>query len=245
MSLPRALVLDKDGVLVDFVHRWVEVARRRAEHLAAATRQDAGALLRLMGVVDGRVDPLGPLAAASRVETRAVVAGYLYTQGQGWLEAIAHVDAAFLAADPARARTVAPGPLLEPLGTLHAAGIKLAIATSDTSEAAARDLAALGIDHLFSAIWGAERVAAHKPHPAIFWGACEELGVAPEHAWMVGDSLADVRTGRAAGAGRTVGLTSGVMTHEQLAAEADVVLAGVWELPGLLGLSGHVPDEFR
>jgi phosphoglycolate phosphatase len=45
-----------------------------------------------------------------------------------------------------------------------------------------------------------------KPHPAPLLRACEQLGVAPQHAAMTGDLWADMAAGRAAGAAFTVGI---------------------------------------
>lgn len=238
-STPTAIVFDKDGVLIDFVARWAKVAQLRAQHLALQTGQSPEALLAVMGVPGGNVDPYGPLAVASRSETRAVLAGCLYREGMNWLEAIQRVEEAFAAGDTARHVRVAPGPLVEPLKALRQLGIRLAIATTDTTEGAHGDVAGLGLEGLFEAVWGADRVSRNKPHPDLFLGACAELGAEPHQAWMVGDSLADLRMGRAGGAARVIGVTSGLTARAILAAEADAVLAGVWELPSYLRLSSE------
>jgi phosphonatase-like hydrolase len=61
---------------------------------------------------------------------------------------------------------------------------------------------------------------------------------------VVGDTTSDVLSGRAAGAGLVVGVTTGAHTREQLlAAGADVVLddvRGLAGLPGFVGLPGLV-----
>ena len=56
---------------------------------------------------------------------------------------------------------------------------------------------------------------------------------------VVGDTASDVLSGRAAGAGLVVGVTTGAHSREQLlAAGADVVLDSVRELAGLPQLAG-------
>ena len=47
---------------------------------------------------------------------------------------------------------------------------------------------------------------------------------------MIGDSIADLRMGRGAGAGLVIGVLSGVGTPAELAPLADVVLGSVAEL---------------
>ncbi len=43
---------------------------------------------------------------------------------------------------------------------------------------------------------GSER---RKPRPGMMIQACEELGVSPEAAWMIGDRMSDLETGRELG----------------------------------------------
>ena len=56
------------------------------------------------------------------------------------------------------------------------------------------------------------------------------LGVAPERTIVIGDSVADLAMGRAAGAARVYGVLTGVGTHEELAPHADEVLESVADL---------------
>ncbi|MFO0612923.1 MAG: hypothetical protein U0414_10065 [Polyangiaceae bacterium] len=57
----------------------------------------------------------------------------------------------------------------------------------------------------------------------------------PRKVCKVGDTVADVREGRAASAGLVVGVTSGTCSFEELRdAGASVVLESVCELPRLL-----------
>lgn len=231
-----AIVFDKDGVLVDFGRYWCAMATARAEAIARRADlapADVAALLRAMGVPDGAIDPTGPLATGSRAEELAIAAAFLYQRGTSWLDARAIAEASFEAAeaevDPAR--LVRPtGPLVATFERLVARGLKLAVATTDLTANAARDLKLLGLDRYVGAVLGADAVARNKPHPDLFLKACQVLGVRPEHAWMVGDALNDLRMARAAGAAGAIAVTSGVSAHELLATEADVVLAGVWEL---------------
>ncbi len=244
----EAVVFDKDGVLVDFARYWCAMATARAEAVARRAdlmADDVAALLRAMGVPGGDIDPTGPLATGTRVEELTITAAFLYERGMGWLDARAIAEAAF---DEAESQ-VDPAVLVRPTGNLQAAcaelaamGLKLAVATTDLTANAVRDLKLLGIDRYFGAVLGADAVRRNKPHPDLFLEACRVLGVRPEAAWMVGDALNDVRMARAAAAAGAIAVTSGVSSHEMLEAEADVVLAGVWELPERLeGLEAPAP----
>ena len=53
------------------------------------------------------------------------------------------------------------------------------------------------------------------------------LGVRPQEMAMIGDSAGDMSAARAAGAGFTIGVTSGPATAAELAPLADVVVADI------------------
>jgi phosphoglycolate phosphatase len=59
---------------------------------------------------------------------------------------------------------------------------------------------------------------------------CQAVAIPPERAAIVGDTPADLAMGRAAGAGRVVGVLSGVGSRDELAPLADAVLGSVGEL---------------
>lgn len=74
----------------------------------------------------------------------------------------------------------------EALGTLRAAGRRIAVASNFDHRLPAI-LAGLGLAPLLDAIWLPRDAGTAKPDPAFFARACERLGVAPAHAVAVGD----------------------------------------------------------
>jgi phosphoglycolate phosphatase len=58
------------------------------------------------------------------------------------------------------------------------------------------------------------------------------VAVKPSRTAVVGDSLADLEMGRAAGAGRVIGVLSGVSGREDLEPFADAVVDSVADLAG-------------
>lgn len=231
----RAIVFDKDGVLVDFAPRWLAITAARLDAIAARMALAAKArteLQRLLGVHDSTIDPTGPLVTGSRAEQIIMAAGFLYQHGKDFLEARELVESAFDDADfNAKDAPVRPTGELKPaLSLLHAQGIKLGIATTDLTARAQEDLNKLGIAAYFDAVLGVDAVKRNKPHPDLFLGACHALGVAPGEAWMVGDALNDMRMARAANAAGAIGVRSGISTGSALEAEADMVLDGIWEI---------------
>ena len=90
---------------------------------------------------------------------------------------------------------------------LRARGVKLGIVTSKgrsfqlegRTTGVVVELADAGVSDLFSAVVGYEDVAKPKPHPEAVLLALKQLGASPEKALVVGDSAADMASGRAAG----------------------------------------------
>ena len=61
------------------------------------------------------------------------------------------------------------------------------------------ELKDLGITARFPVVIGFDDVSETKPHPEGILKALEQLDVPPEMALMVGDTVADIQAGRAAG----------------------------------------------
>ena len=81
------------------------------------------------------------------------------------------------------------------------AGRRVAVATSDDRDPTERTLAALGLTDAIDALVCADDGVPVKPAPDMVLRLCAELGVRPGRTAVVGDSPADLRMGRAAGAG--------------------------------------------
>jgi phosphoglycolate phosphatase len=84
----------------------------------------------------------------------------------------------------------------ETLERLMAEGRPMAVLTNKPQEMADLLLTALGFDRFFPVIYGAGRMSYVKPDARIFHDVVRELGAA--RAIMIGDSVTDVATARAA-----------------------------------------------
>lgn len=98
------------------------------------------------------------------------------------------------------ADTSAPFPgVVETLTALKAQGVKMGVLTNKPHGLALPLLDALDMSRFFSAIHGAGRFSYVKPDPRVFHHVVEELtGNADAPALMVGDSITDAKTARAA-----------------------------------------------
>ena len=107
---------------------------------------------------------------------------------------------------------------------------RFAVATSDDRAPTERTLDSLGIAGQMAALACADDGFPNKPAPDPVLRICERLGVEPRRTAVVGDSPADLRMGRAAGAGRVIAVLTGVGDETTLAPLSDIVLASIAEL---------------
>ena len=111
---------------------------------------------------------------------------------------------------------------------------KLAVVSARSKRGTMAFLDGFGLTPFFDAIATAQTTVRTKPFPdPVIWAA-EAMGVAPADCVRVGDTLVDLRAGRAAGA-QTVGVLCGFGEREELhSAGPDEILASTPELAGLL-----------
>lgn len=105
----------------------------------------------------------------------------------------------------------------ESLTRLRAGGARLAVVTAKSRERAQRGLEVSGLGGLFEVVIGCDEVKRHKPHPEPVEAALALLGGTAAEAVMVGDSVHDLASGRAAGA-RTGAVAWGAGRAEDLRA---------------------------
>jgi len=91
-----------------------------------------------------------------------------------------------------------PG-LTDALDTMAANGWRFAVCTNKLEYLSVRLLKQLGLAHRFAVICGQDTFAVQKPDPEILRRTIAAAGGTLRNAIMVGDSLTDIRTARAAG----------------------------------------------
>lgn len=90
-----------------------------------------------------------------------------------------------------------PG-LIDALDTLEASGHRLAVCTNKLERLARLLLDALGLTGRFATICGQDTFGMMKPDPEVLRRTILAAGGDPRHAIMIGDSITDIRTARAA-----------------------------------------------
>lgn len=87
----------------------------------------------------------------------------------------------------------------EILDYLKQSNYKIGLASSTAVEKVKSELKSVGIDQAFEVIVGGDMVTHSKPHPEIYEVACARLGVKPEEAIAIEDSLNGIRSAYGAG----------------------------------------------
>jgi len=229
MTLPsravRAVLFDLDGTMLD-------TAADIANALNAALAEQ-----RLAPVPPDKVRTFIGRGVPTLIE-RAVA--YLGAAGCDTtaLQASFHVHYARIEERDELSARVYPG-VAAGLGGLYALGLGLAVVTNKPSRAARDLLKRRGLARWIRVVVGGDGDLPRKPHPQPLLRACQDLGVAPAEALMVGDSLVDVRAARAAGLAIVCvpyGYNEG---NDPRALPCDAFIESVAELPALIAAAAR------
>ncbi len=90
-----------------------------------------------------------------------------------------------------------PG-VIDAIETLRGEGVKCAVCTNKSEALSLQLLEHLDLMHLFSAVLGSDSVPAYKPDPGHLLSTIARINGDPQKSLMVGDSITDVKTARAA-----------------------------------------------
>jgi len=180
--LPPALIFDLDGTLADTAPDLLGATNAV---LAARERPllDLGHLRHMVGF--GAKALIGQAMEAS---------GAPVTEEQ--MPALTDIFIAHYTAHIADGTRLFPG-VADTLASLKAGGARLGVLTNKPQGLTDLLLPQLELEDLFAAVYGAGRKTYTKPDPRIFHDVVEECGGGP--AVMIGDSITDLNTARAAG----------------------------------------------
>jgi phosphoglycolate phosphatase len=218
MRMPKAILFDLDGTLVDSAP---DIAAAVNE-LLAASHLPPLSVERVTAMIGGGVRKLVERAFAA---SGAPLLGAALDRAERDMAPIylRHLT---------RLTRLLPG-AREAIVHFHGARIPMAVATNKPQVAARTILLHFGLFERLGALVGGDAVAAKKPAPDALLLALERLGVDPQDALMVGDSISDVRAARAAG--MPVALIRGGYSPtpvEELG--ADLVCDSLFDLPAAL-----------
>lgn len=238
----EAIILDKDGVFVNFHKLWLRIIAYRAQLIAELSADTSEMLvkirtacIRAMGIDedDETIDPYGPCSMPLASVRLALATGLFITKNETdptykWKEAFTIVDQA-IAQTKEDLNTVElseeiPGSINK-IQELAAAGYKLGVFSSDSQANAEATVKKFKIDSSISVVHS----GMHKDKVA-YEDICKQLKVKPQNTVIVTDSPIDIRAAKEAG-GKAVLVLSGVVTEDMnsdtLGAEPDLVISSL------------------
>jgi phosphoglycolate phosphatase-like HAD superfamily hydrolase len=227
------VVFDKDGTLLDFHAMWGSWAIELGRRLDGATRRPvAGDVFATIGFdpTSGRVRSGAPLAVGTIGEIQEVIAAVIRRWCPSVGAARQAVETAWFMPDPA-ASAIPMADLRQLFGLLRESGRTIAVATTDDRAPTDASLRALGVRELVAALACGDDDVGVKPDPRMLLAVCESVRIPPARTAVIGDTLADLRMARGAGAGMVIGVLSGIDDEDTLAPLADVLLPSIADLP--------------
>ncbi|MCL4189695.1 MAG: HAD-IA family hydrolase [Rhodobacteraceae bacterium] len=180
----RTVIFDLDGTLADTSADLIGAANATLAPMGGALLSPAAD--RAVAFAGGRAMLRAGLARAGRP-----------AEGEPLEEAYARLLAHYRGRIAAETRLY-PGAAAA-VEELRAAGFRVGICTNKPVDLAAMLLAALGVRGLFHSLVGAGSLAVRKPDPAPYRAAVGQAGGTLGASFLVGDTVTDRDTARAAG----------------------------------------------
>ena len=225
------VIFDKDGTLIDFHAMWGGWARGLGDRLDAVIKRPVSLdVFAAIGFdpTSGRVAPGGELATATMAGIEETVARVLRRWCPSISAARRATEAAWFLPDPV-ALAVPLTNLAAIFGQLRADGRRIAVVTTDDRTPTDATLRSLGVrDHVRAMVCGDDGFPM-KPEPDPVFAICQVFQSDPSRVAVVGDTPADLAMGRAAGAGRVIGVRSGLGSDADLR-EADAIIDSIADL---------------
>ena len=230
-----AIAFDKDGTLVEFHHLWGTRTQRwldRIVELASGNMLMRYQLCSTLGFDGERVMPDSPMAVGTMSQLYTLAAGVLYQMGMGWhaAEVLVEKSAEIFTTPPSLDELQPTGDLPALFANMTAAGVQMAVNTSDSRAGTLVTLDLLGISQYVGAIACGDDGLPAKPDPATLLSIVKRLDVAPSRMIFVGDTVSDLTTGKRAGALATVGILGGGGDADAVRNSADVVVQSLDEI---------------
>jgi len=228
------IVFDKDGTLIDLHYLWGQRTRRCADWLCEKLAQPMlrPALYQTLGYAPeaGLILANSPMATIPRGQLVFVTATVLYQHGIGWHQAHELAEQAFrqtMTVAPAASDLKPCADVADLFKRLRAAGVTIAVATSDDRHPTEVTLQLLAVHQDIKALICGDDNFPSKPAPEVIEHLAQVCQVAPERIMMVGDTDCDMHTGLNAGVACCLGVTSGACDAEVLGRYTDVIAESI------------------
>lgn len=215
LNLPHAIIFDLDGTLVDSLD---DITAALNTALRAADRPPAAREIVRTWVGDGlpmlcrRSWPDAPPEALARLTASA--------------------SKAYEAACAVHTRPY--NNILQMLDLLKSRGVRMAVLSNKPHALAVRVIDELNLRAYFAEVHGYTSEEDKKPSPRVALMIAQRMGVSAAMTDIVGDSLVDIRTARAAGM-RSISVTWGFQEEALLRSEGpDEIISDPMDLPRVI-----------
>ena len=221
----KAILFDKDGTLFDFNKTWGPWFFEILYDLSKGSNKKLNELSLLLKFdLENKIFKVdSPFIAGTEGETVSKIVSFMPNLNRDnlvkWLSN--------------KSKDVLGFPVFNLNNTLNELddmNILMGIATNDNKIGAHNQLKKSKINHFFKYIYGSDSGFGFKPDSGMQEEFLRVSKLHPKHVLMVGDSFADIISGKKAGM-KTIGVLTGVLNRRQLEKQADIVLSSIAELP--------------
>ncbi len=226
----KAILLDKDGVLMDFQQTYGRATGAIISTLSGGKMIVADRLAKDVGfdIATNIIDPLSPLVAGHASDFCGIWSNVLGCTNDRAFQLL--VDTLYK--ELTETSAVLIGGAVNMLKEL-AQDYHMGIATNDAEASARAQLSHVGIAGYFDFVTGYDSGHGPKPGTGMAEAFFKAMQLPCDQVVMVGDSIHDMTFAR--GAGMTaIGISTGPLPGAQLAGHADFVIDSLEELPAIL-----------
>lgn len=230
MTTVRAVLFDKDGTLFDFYKTWGPVTEAAALAVAEGDQAKAEHILANSGkdLATGRYRPGSPIASGSNQEIAQLWADLL-GRSHAVGEIYQRMETMFLENQKKGSVPVLDLPAF--FTRLRGRGLKLGIATMDSEQGALAAMDRYNARSHLDFICGFDTGHGVKPGGGMVQAFARLMEMPVAEIAVVGDSPHDIEMAHAGGAGRAIGVLTGVSPREALmACGAHIVIDSIAEL---------------
>ncbi|CAI2736523.1 unnamed protein product [Schistosoma spindalis] len=230
----KLVIIDKDGSFINVHPRWAEWCEKLCMRLAEKTSPDlACTFLNILGYSsETRKISNGILAEGSMVFIEQCLRYLLILKGYGVKESDQIVNQIWICPSSIPGTTISD--TIETVKKLREIGLQVAINSSDSRKACDDFLLNVKLHDYIDTMVSAEDAGCHpKPLPHTVLQIIDKVGCKPEETVIVGDTPADLISGRSAKVGLTVGLLSGFSSATDLISYSDLILPNLSHIPNI------------
>lgn len=230
----KAIILDKDGVLLDFNAFWLPVSIEASRKILAQLGYESISLeevLSAIGVENGTRSIQGALSGGTYGDIAEKMRQVMTTHGIAVSpEALTkHTVEAYHSCIGEGVILPHCDDIVSVLEDLKSRGLVIALVTSDDTTMTRHSLRTLGIEAYFDIVYADDGTHPNKPDPYCINDLIEKLGIEKSQIVMVGDSISDMIFAKNGGI-RGIGVAETASNRDILLTYTDTVIPDISHL---------------